>query len=130
MEYLDIIPFRNELSSEVYIIVGISNRALILASLCRAKTTLSGILNSEDVALMIAALSKLGIQVSEDDSGKKLIVCGNGGQFAKEATINVGERGYCGKISNGSLGFCSKRRVSFGRKFCHAFTTCEWCWNP
>ena len=50
----------------------ISNRALILASLCRAKTTLSGILNSEDVALMIAALSKLGIQVSEDDSGKEI----------------------------------------------------------
>ena len=107
MEYLDIIPFRNEVSSEVYIpgSKSISNRALILASLCRAKTTLSGILNSEDVALMIAALSKLGIQVSEDDSGKKLIVCGNGGQFAKEATINVGNAGTVARFLTAALAF-------------------------
>ena len=54
---------------------------------------------------MIAALSKLGIQVSEDDSGKKLIVCGNGGQFAKEATINVGNAGTVARFLTAALAF-------------------------
>lgn len=55
----------------------ISNRALLLAALARGRTTLANVLDSEDTAVMIAALRELGIGVARQDDA--CCVDGKGG---------------------------------------------------
>ncbi|MGB7399706.1 3-phosphoshikimate 1-carboxyvinyltransferase [Castellaniella sp.] len=47
----------------------ISNRALLLAALAEGTTTLSGLLDSDDTQVMIAALQCLGVQLDHTDDG-------------------------------------------------------------
>ena len=65
---LEIIPFESDCLGSV-IIPGsksISNRALLLAALSKCKTSLSGVLKSQDVELMVQALNTLGIKTTEN----------------------------------------------------------------
>ena len=81
MEKLKILPFTRKCSSTVRVpgSKSISNRALILATLSKAKVTLRGMLQSEDVQLMKEALHSLGVQIEESGQDNELIVTGCGG---------------------------------------------------
>ena len=59
---LDIIPFQSECSGSVAIpgSKSISNRALLLSAISKCKTTLTGVLKSQDVEVMLKALKTLG----------------------------------------------------------------------
>ncbi len=53
----------------------ISNRALLLAALAHGKTTLTGLLESDDTRVMLDALDKMGVGVERVDDS----VCIEGG---------------------------------------------------
>ena len=95
-EFIDIIPFNNKVKCEVEIpgSKSISNRALILAVLNESEVELKGILKSEDVDIMIAALQSLGVKIEVDNSKRSVIVQGCKGILpVKKAVINVGNAG-------------------------------------
>ena len=93
---LDIAPFVRECDATIRVpgSKSISNRALILAALCRGKVTLEGMLKSEDVDLMLEALGSLGLRVEKKDEGRTVIIEGCGGELpAKNSKIFVGNAG-------------------------------------
>ena len=93
---LDIIPFQNECSGTVTIpgSKSISNRALLLAALSKCRTTLSGVLKSQDVELMVQALKSLGIETEENWDKREIVVSGCGGIIPqKNAKLYVGNAG-------------------------------------
>ena len=95
-EFIDIIPFNNKAKCEVEIpgSKSISNRALILAVLNEREVELKGILKSEDVDIMIAALQLLGVKIEVDNIKRSVIVQGCKGILpVKKAVINVGNAG-------------------------------------
>ncbi len=59
----------------------ITNRALVCAALADGESTLTGVLDSEDTRVMIAALGQLGIDVTHDRPGRTIRVVGCGGQI-------------------------------------------------
>ena len=93
---LEIIPFESDCLGSV-IIPGsksISNRALLLAALSKCKTSLSGVLKSQDVELMLQALNTLGIKTTENWDSRKIVVEGCGGKIpAKKKSVYVGNAG-------------------------------------
>ena len=72
---LDIIPFRNNAKINVEIpgSKSISNRALILSVLNYGKVNLKGILESDDVNIMIVALKKLGVKIERENKNSIVI---------------------------------------------------------
>ncbi|KGD97142.1 3-phosphoshikimate 1-carboxyvinyltransferase [Achromobacter sp. RTa] len=48
----------------------ISNRVLLLAAIAEGSTAITGLLDSDDTRVMLAALRQLGVQVSELDAGR------------------------------------------------------------
>jgi 3-phosphoshikimate 1-carboxyvinyltransferase len=72
----------------------ITNRALLLASLCDTPVTLTGALFSEDTQLMATALRKLGFTVEADEPARKIRVAGQRDAFAgDDADLFVGLAG-------------------------------------
>ncbi|MEE8436132.1 MAG: 3-phosphoshikimate 1-carboxyvinyltransferase [bacterium] len=63
----------------------LSNRMLLLAALARGETRLENVLDSEDVAVMVAALRQLGVEVEGDLQAGTLSVAGRGGPLLFEA---------------------------------------------
>jgi 3-phosphoshikimate 1-carboxyvinyltransferase len=57
----------------------ISNRVLLLSALCRGRTTLRDLLDSDDTRVMLAALRQLGCSVQQD--GSTVTIDGLGGQL-------------------------------------------------
>ncbi len=57
----------------------LTNRALVLAALARGRTTLSGVLDSEDTHVMIEAWRRLGIAIEHDVANKVVKMTGCGG---------------------------------------------------
>ena len=93
---LDIAPFVSKCDASVRVpgSKSISNRALILASLCKGKVTLRGMLRSEDVDLMIEAFGQLGVAVETADEATTVVIEGCGGQLpSKSGKIFVGNAG-------------------------------------
>ena len=93
---LDIAPFVRECDASVRVpgSKSISNRALILASLCKGKVTLRGMLRSEDVDLMVEAFGQLGIAVETADDATTVVMEGCGGELpSKSGQIFVGNAG-------------------------------------
>ncbi len=71
----------------------ISNRLLLLAALARGTTTLTGLLESDDTAVMLAALRALGIAI-RDRGDLRYEIDGAGGPFpVKEADLHLGLSG-------------------------------------
>ncbi len=67
----------------------ISNRTLLLSALSQGKTSLLGLLESEDTEVMLTALARLGVDVSESHE-----VTGQAGAFkVKEAELFLGNAG-------------------------------------
>ncbi|GGB70372.1 3-phosphoshikimate 1-carboxyvinyltransferase [Shewanella inventionis] len=60
----------------------ISNRALLLATLAKGSTTLTNLLDSDDIRYMLASLKQLGIQYSLSDDKTVCVVEGNGGPIS------------------------------------------------
>jgi 3-phosphoshikimate 1-carboxyvinyltransferase len=59
----------------------ITNRALICAALAQGSSILRGALDSEDTRVMIEALRRLGIHVTDADRGETLTIVGCGGRI-------------------------------------------------
>lgn len=71
----------------------ISNRMLLLAALARGTTTLTGLLESDDTRVMLAALRALGIDI-RDEGAQRYAVHGAGGAFpGKAADLHLGLSG-------------------------------------
>jgi len=74
----------------------ITNRLMLIASLCREPVTLTGALFSRDTLLMIKALRDVGLQVDADPAARRIHIAGNArAPFlpAHEAAIGVGNAG-------------------------------------
>ncbi len=61
----------------------ISNRVLLLSALCRGRTTLHDLLDSDDTRVMLAALRQLGCGVQQD--GSTVVIDGLDGQLPATA---------------------------------------------
>lgn len=70
----------------------ISNRALLLAALAEGTTTLSGLLDSDDTRVMVAALQSLGVQLDRTDEGA-LAVTGGTPWANQQARLFLGNAG-------------------------------------
>ena len=107
-DLLDIIPFKNRNNLRVSIpgSKSISNRALILAVLNDGPVRLSGILNSEDVQIMISCLKQLGIKIDEDKNSNLLTVMGTSGVLpVRKAKLFVGNAGTVARFLTALLAF-------------------------
>ncbi|MEE4240550.1 MAG: 3-phosphoshikimate 1-carboxyvinyltransferase [Desulfopila sp.] len=62
----------------------VSNRALLLAALARGTTTLTNLLDSDDVSHMLKSLKALGVPWSLDKTRTKCVIEGRGGPFSNE----------------------------------------------
>ncbi len=72
----------------------ITNRALIIAALADGRSTLRGVLDSDDTRYMVAALEALGFDVVPDWINRKVTITGLGGEIpAREAELFLGNSG-------------------------------------
>lgn len=72
----------------------LTNRALVLAALAQGKSRLSNVLFADDTEVMLAALAKLGFDLSVDRAAKTVEVVGAGGAIpAREAELFCGNSG-------------------------------------
>lgn len=72
----------------------ITNRALVCAALAEGRSTLSGVLDSDDTRVMVDALGKLGFEVQVDRERQQFGVVGSGGRIpAATADLFVGNSG-------------------------------------
>ena len=109
MSDITIRPFpknhKKEYSVEVPGSKSITNRALLLAALAKGKSTLSGVLFSDDSKHFLQSLVSLGFQVEIDEAAKQVTVYGEGGNIPnKEAAINVGSAGTAARFLTAFLG--------------------------
>ncbi len=109
MSDITIRPFpknhKKEYSVEVPGSKSITNRALLLAALAKGKSTLSGVLFSDDSRHFLQSLVSLGFQVEIDEAAKQVTVFGEGGNIPnKEAAINVGSAGTAARFLTAFLG--------------------------
>ncbi|MCG7568844.1 3-phosphoshikimate 1-carboxyvinyltransferase [Pseudoalteromonas sp. CNC9-20] len=59
----------------------LSNRILLLAALAQGNTTVTNLLDSDDIRHMLAALSALGVKVELSDDKTQAVVHGRGGEL-------------------------------------------------
>ena len=80
---LEILPLQSvpNLTIQIPGSKSLTNRALILAALANGTSTLHGALASEDTAVMIESLRRLGFDVIEEDAGETLRIAGRGGNI-------------------------------------------------
>jgi 3-phosphoshikimate 1-carboxyvinyltransferase len=67
----------------------LSNRALLLAALATGKTTLTNLLDSDDIRHMLNALTKLGVSYQLNESKTECEVTGLGGKFSSKEPISL-----------------------------------------
>ena len=70
----------------------ITNRALLLAALCREQVRLQGVLFSDDSRHFLSSLQSLGYEVQIDEAACAVEVHGHGGSLASDFRRNP-----CGK---------------------------------
>lgn len=90
----------------------ITNRALLLAALAKGKSTLSGVLFSDDSRHFLSSLVSLGFYVEINEKNKQVTIYGEGGNIPnKNATINAGSAGTAARFLTAFLGIsqCSCR---------------------
>ncbi len=72
----------------------ISNRTLLLCALAHGATEVVGLLEADDVELMLTALDRLGIGIEQRGATRDFSIRGNGGRFAvKRAQLFLGNAG-------------------------------------
>jgi 3-phosphoshikimate 1-carboxyvinyltransferase len=90
----------------------ITNRALILAALCRDPVTLRYALFSRDTEIMVKALRALGFKISTSEKAHTIRVEGHGGMIPNaKASIHVGNAGTAARFLPAML--CLKKRGHF-----------------
>jgi 3-phosphoshikimate 1-carboxyvinyltransferase len=90
----------------------ITNRALILAALCRDPVTLRYALFSRDTEIMVKALRALGFKVSTIEKAQTIRIEGRGGMIPEaKATIHVGNAGTAARFLPAAL--CLKKRGEY-----------------
>lgn len=83
----------------------ITNRALLLATLAKGRTNLSGVLFSDDSRHFLKCVEELGFETKVDEKNKTVSVTGLGGQIPKEeASIYVGSAGTAARFLAAVLG--------------------------
>lgn len=83
----------------------ITNRALLLATLAKGKSTLRGVLFSDDSRHFLQCIQELGFETEVDEAGKTIEVTGMGGAVPKkEAAIYVGSAGTAARFLSAYLG--------------------------
>ncbi len=63
----------------------LSNRILLIAALANGRTTISNLLDGDDVTYMLNALGKLGVQTELSQDRQTCVVHGRGGPFSEVA---------------------------------------------
>ena len=101
----------------------ITNRALLIAALANGRSTLKGVLFSDDSRHFIQALIDLGFEVLVDEENCIVTIEGIGGAIPKnEATIDVGSAGtavlkiyerFCEYLQQRCVEFCIVCFVQF-----------------
>lgn len=94
--FLGIKPFIKAVKGEIFLpgSKSMTNRALLLSSLCNGKVTLKNALFSEDTEIMLKALRALGFNCTASSKERIIVVQGEGGKVPKnEASIYVGNAG-------------------------------------
>ncbi|MGN0504955.1 MAG: 3-phosphoshikimate 1-carboxyvinyltransferase [Lachnospiraceae bacterium] len=102
-------PFRLRQSGDFCIEVpgskSITNRALLLAALADGKSTLSGVLFSDDSRHFLSCLTSLGFRVEVNEPEKTVVVYGEGGRIPnRHASIDVGSAGTAARFLSAFLG--------------------------
>jgi 3-phosphoshikimate 1-carboxyvinyltransferase len=95
MEYLDLAPVAR-MAGAVRLpgSKSISNRTLLLAAMARGTTEVKGLLDAEDVQLMLDALRTLGVRIDQQQASRDFLVHGVGGAFGvKRARLFLGNAG-------------------------------------
>lgn len=83
----------------------ITNRALLLAALADGKSTLTGVLFSDDSRHFLSCLISLGFRVEINEPEQTVVVYGEGGNIPnKNATIDVGSAGTAARFLTAFLG--------------------------
>ncbi|MEP4889723.1 MAG: 3-phosphoshikimate 1-carboxyvinyltransferase [Aliiglaciecola sp.] len=67
----------------------LSNRALLLAALAQGETTLTNLLDSDDIRHMLDALSLLGVSYELSEDKTQCVVKGNNGVFNTDSKIEM-----------------------------------------
>ena len=89
----------------------LTNRALLIAALSTGRTTLEGVLDSEDTQIMFNALKTLGLPTDYDGHGARMVVEGCGGNFpVREAEIYVGNSGTTARFLTAALALAPGRK--------------------
>lgn len=90
----------------------ITNRALILAALCKDPVTLQGALFSRDTEIMLKALRALGFKIAANTRAATIRVTGHHGIIPKaKARLDVGNAGTAARFLTAFL--CLKKRGVF-----------------
>ena len=86
----------------------ITNRALLLSVLARGKSTLTGVLFSEDSRYFMECVKDLGFEVSINEPEKEVKIVGGAGKIPKEkAKLYVGSAGTAARFLTALLGISS-----------------------
>jgi 3-phosphoshikimate 1-carboxyvinyltransferase len=81
-----------------------TNRALIIAALAKGKSTLTGILKSDDSYWCIDALKRLGIPIQVDEERNQVMIEGSDGKWRnKEGQLFIGAAGTIARFLPGAL---------------------------
>ena len=67
----------------------LSNRALLLAALSQGKTTITNLLDSDDVRYMLEALKQLGVDYELSEDRTTCVVSGQGGALVNSGTYEL-----------------------------------------
>src|SRR5271169_3324461 len=85
----------------------ISNRTLLLCALARGTTEVAGLLDADDVEIMLAALRTLGVDIERRGDTRDWAVRGCGGPFTvKQARLFLGNAGTALRPLTAVLAFC------------------------
>jgi 3-phosphoshikimate 1-carboxyvinyltransferase len=93
MDKYTVRPLRNDNSFTITVpgSKSITNRALLLAAMCRGSCTLNGVLFSDDSRAFLSCLKELGYSLSIDEERKAVTIEGTGGSIPKKAEKNAYE---------------------------------------
>ncbi len=94
----------------------ISHRAIIFGSLCVGKTTIMGLLESEDVQRTIEAVKQLGAKVAKKDGTWEVDGFGVGGFTSPENVIDCGNSGTTCRLIMGAIATTPISAVFVGDK--------------
>lgn len=83
----------------------ITNRALLLATLADAASTLEGVLFSDDSRHFLKCIQELGFETAVDEAAQTITVVGQGGSVPRrEASLYVGSAGTAARFLTAFLG--------------------------